>query len=535
MAKYLGTRTFSYSAGEMRLSIYLNYLLTLVLALTMLSETARGSTAEFDESVRLFQKQDYEGSRTILKELVKKAPAKGLYWFNLGNSQFMLGSFRDAEASFRKVEKLKSPLSPAARLYRAKVLREQRRLSEARILLTNLVNDSMLKANLKASASDELASIQDDEDNHLKRQALADYSGEQAHAALKKISAIRNPDADAIFLKGLILAKLNRTAEAEVLFSRMPAAADDEDRQELLRLVIGRLKDEPPPGHTFWMYLDGALGYNSNVYYDPQDMDPRAATTARFSSALGGRYWSRDSLQGSAFYRLDWHETANSGDLKIINHFAQTSLTFESNGDFLLLGLFASHENWANQASLMKNGLRGRAKRSWENSAAGVDLDFVINSPLRNEISFLGGNDIVLRIFYDTNWPNSLKSQVFLEAEQNLIGDQTFSDGSILPWRFQSWAPGARLTWRWSSDWSLNAQGMYKMRSYPTASMPNGTERQDRELNLGLHLNRILGPRLSSYLSSTLVKNASTLGSSSVKDENYSLFATHIGIVYDFF
>ncbi len=74
-------------------------------------------THYFDLVLKSTATGDLQKSETILSWLVKKDAKKGLYWFNLGNIRFQRKNFDSAIQSYRNVIRLKSPLSPVAKLY----------------------------------------------------------------------------------------------------------------------------------------------------------------------------------------------------------------------------------------------------------------------------------------------------------------------------------------------------------------------------------------------------------------------------------
>lgn len=494
---------------------------------------ARAADVQFTEAIRLFQNQNYAASRDLLRKLTKVEPRKALYWFNLGNAYYMLEDFRGAETSFHRVERLGSTLSPAARLYRAKALRGRGAGADARVLLNSLIGDARTPPNLKLSAREELSALDDESPDAVRQQALADYQGGRYRAALAEVDTLRDPDGAVLLLKGLILTKLNRINEAEDVARQVPPGAG-EDRQKLLRAVIAGLRNEFAAYRPFWLLLDGALGYDTNPYYETQAADPNAAAAMKLAATAGGKYWKNAPWFALASVRFDWNEFKDAGDLKSITQFAQTSLVRESPGDSFVVGVTGQQESWANQQSLRKFGGRVQYRRFWSETDAGSELEWTNIAQLRDELSYLGGNDLRVRV-YTGRAEASVYYQIFVEAEKYQVGNVTYADGSVLPWANDGWGPGARVNWRLGADWTLFAQAVYRMRAYTVAAQPGSVAREDRETQLLTHVSRSLGPRLSSYLSLALVNNTSTLGSSSVKDENYSVQTGYLGIVYDLY
>src|SRR5262245_33389247 len=89
------------------------------------AESSAKSTAEpadvtarlFQQGLALFQERRFSESQNVFYQLIKRNRRNAVYWFNLGNSFYMLQKYQEAEICFANVRKLRSALWPAAALY----------------------------------------------------------------------------------------------------------------------------------------------------------------------------------------------------------------------------------------------------------------------------------------------------------------------------------------------------------------------------------------------------------------------------------
>ena len=113
---------------------------------------------QFGLANKLFADGDYNRSQRIFYRLVKAYPERGLYWFNLGNTYYMLGHYDWAVTSYQKVIALGHPLAPAARFYIAKCDVKLGQDAPAVALLTEL-SQTQLPPNLAAQVKKDLADL----------------------------------------------------------------------------------------------------------------------------------------------------------------------------------------------------------------------------------------------------------------------------------------------------------------------------------------------------------------------------------------
>lgn len=465
--------------------------------------SASATAPAFKRSIELFGKKRFSESRAILSMLVKAEPRRAVYWFNLGNSFYMLRKYREAATCFDNVIKLRSPLAPAAQLYRAKALRENGDVAQARSLLENLDARDDLPAGIRKEVQSEQSLI-----------ALASADDERKTEALSLYRSGRFDEA---------LAAANQVE------------GSNEDIEAFRRLVDeskARLRGEGDERRNLWLFGDVSAGYHSNVYFDPDGATPLAAGVMRTAFGVGGRLWRRGPWSVITNYGFDWEETAGAGDLKLVTHQIGLSAARETQTYVMQAGPFMKFDSWGGVAAVQKTGVRTRARRTWSAYEVGSDVELSTMTAQSSARAYLDGSATEARVYFGlVRAP--VFSQVYVDYERQQIGDQTYSDGGVLPSAFQGWGGGTRLIWKQTEYWIWGSQLAMKTRNYFTRSRPNGTERSDLESSVSMRVTRVLGPSLSAYLHVGYSKNSSTLGASDVKNENYQVQRAFAGFLWE--
>ena len=93
----------------------------------------------FKDFLRRFEKHEYLQSESIIEGLVQEYPQSGMYWFNLGNTQFLMEKYSLAISSYNKVVNLRSALWVPAKLYIAKSYLKMHQIQNAEKILTPIL------------------------------------------------------------------------------------------------------------------------------------------------------------------------------------------------------------------------------------------------------------------------------------------------------------------------------------------------------------------------------------------------------------
>ena len=480
-------------------------LLTVLAVTYALAAPARGADSDdpklFKQAVEQFTQKDFAGSRDNLKTLVKRSPKVAMYWFNLGNAYMMLFDHASALRCYGQVIALKSPLSPAAQLYKAKALRGLANKDEARTVLESLIANSGTPAGIREQAQAELKAIAaSDEPEEVQEQALALYKSGRFREAASLISSSRFQDENTRALKDLAVARMNG---------------------------VGGMK------RATWAFADLALGTTSNAYLEAESSSTHKQTSVgRAAWGVGRRFWKAKDWVASGSYTGSWDEYVDAGDLKVLLHSLALQFGRQTDTKLLQLTAFADHESWANEPVVTRTGARFSTRFSTEEMEIGGHVSYSLQKSLGGDRGYLDGSLADARLF--TGWPmGPVYGQVYVFMSRQATGDQTYSDESVRPYAYNGLGGGARLVWRLDEGWTMSAQASYEVDTYPTLEQPDAKERKDNVTAGSMKVSKALSSGLAAYVSASQRMTKSTLGSADSFDENNAVTNAFIGVTWD--
>lgn len=489
------------------------------LILCLFTNAAWGASL-WDQSLSAYQKGDFKTSRNILYHLVKKYPKKALYWFNLGNSYFMLNNYRAAETCFARVERLKSPLSPAARLYRSKALAALGKKDDARQILISL-DQPQIPSAIRSEAKQDLTLL---EDAH--SEALSLYRQGKFKRALKLLEARTNLGEEDQLLKALVLIKLDRADEAQDLLRELKKSPSLEWRATVTEL-LDRIRESS--GRKYWIFVEATEGYDTNV---SQSTPAQEGVPASVDVGGGARLWTKNLWYVTSGYQLNFYNVPDHSDLQIIRHEIRSSLGREVASDLFLLTPHVAYETWGGTAAESLAGLSLKLRGGEKNWEYGLDSQFDLTHGESSTYSYLSGSTSTARI-YVGRIKSPWYARVFIDWSRADIGDQTYSTGELLPSAYRSYSPGFRILRRIGKTWLTELSSSYTLRMYPTPAKNSGTKREDKDLQISPRLTYIFSNQFSVYIGGEFRNNTSTLTSSSGLNQNYTEWAARLGVLWD--
>lgn len=486
--------------------------------------------ALFKQSVEDYQKKDYERSRKALRRLLRERPKQALYWFNLGNANFMLNDFESAGRCFARVESLRSPLAPAAKLYRAKALAAQGEVIKSRQILQSLLKQENVPPSIRDEAMRDLLSASNNERlDAQEAEALDLYRQGKYRRAFRILRKKRGLNEDGQLLKALILIKLDREDEAHRLLKKIERAGFSGRIQVLAGSLLDRIRDTY--SKPKWLFVEAAAGFDSNKYSAP---DAESGTDILTEFGAGGRMWAENLWHFSGGYIGRWRETAGEDSLRVFAHELQISFGREVGTDLVLLTPFVQHETWGGDPAFAGAGARLRVRTGNENLEFGLDSELARHSALSDDLSYLSGNVAQGRFYAGTIF-YPVYGQAFVDVERQAIGDQRYSSGEVLPMAYHGWGPGLRVLWRPVERWAAQLTVSHKLRDYENASQPGGKKRKDGETELNARLTRIFSQQLSAYVTASYIRHDSNLGDGDVSDESFKQTQILAGALWDAF
>lgn len=474
----------------------------------------------WDQSLKLYTAGDFERSRNLLLYLVKAKPANALYWFNLGNSYFMLEQFRYAETCFKKVESLGSHLAPAAALYRSKALSALGDKEAAKILLQQLLQSKKLTKSLAQDANRDLLVLNSSApvEDGVAGEAFRLYREGRFRRALRVIEKSKVQDDNLKMLKAMILIKLDREDSAHEILSRLDG--------DLARSLIERIRNTY--SKPKWVFIETAAGHDSNVY---GANDATAAGVWSVQAGGGGRFISKGLWYGSGGYSGRYREVLSYSDLRMVQHEGRLNFGREVAGDLVALSPYILHETLGGNARRFVSGTTARARTTWKGVEFGFEGEWTAQRSLDRDESYLTGSGQNYSLY--TGW---VHNPVYLRANIMLgrldVGDQDLGSGALLPYAHHSRGGGGTVLWRVRTDWAVEFSAAYTLRIYPTPPS-SGPKREDREWSWTTRVTKTFSPELSLYSSLTSTDNESTLNSTAVSNESYSQLQIMAGVIWD--
>lgn len=484
----------------------------LILSILPTLSLARQESAIWTRSLEFYQRQDFVRSKNLLLTLVRSNPKKAVYWFNLGNSYFMMKEYGRAITAYLKVEELASPLTPAAQLYRAKALKARGEVEPAQEILRALVARPGLPPALAEEASKDLMAEVDED--AVTAEALAHYRAGNYTRALRLLNRLRSANENQILLKAMTLIKLDRDDRAHDLLRKLESVPE---MRGLVSTLLDRIRDTYSKPH--WLFLEAAGGFETG---------PLAVAD------VGGgiRLWQENLWYLNSGYAFRTRQTPDYPEDRVLAHELRASLGRELGSELFLISPFFSHESWDGDAARSSAGalLRmrlGKPKLEW-----GAEAEFHRDSSLSGDYDYLSGSrQRYALVASRLQSPYFLRLQLFFARAD--VGDQTFDSGEILPAAYRGWGSGFQFLWRFRSQFVAEGSAYWIQRQYPTLSQPGSISRKDEQLILGMRLTRVISNRISAYLSLIQDKNVSTMDVTAADNQNFNRTQILVGVIWD--
>jgi len=489
----------------------------------------------FRRAIELFEAQQYPQSRRILESLTKAHPTRALYWFNLANSDYMLEDYEKALEAYRKVIALGSPLALSARLYAVKAHRKSTEYASAVRELKKLEVER-LPPGIAAELRSEIDTLQ----AALLEVGIDLYRAKRYGESLQQfdLALELEPDAETEMMKGLALLRLERPDEAKKEFS---AILEDPRRPELnpkLRedshyLLQQIEKGDSPKSLPYWLYLDVAGEYDSNIFGDAQGEPSLSEPLFSVDLGAGYQHTALDPLFFRVSYYLSWDEVIDYSSLRFLRNSIYGQMTWDQHDWLLEIRPSFRYEILGTESFLAKPGIGASVQKRFTGHRVGLRYDYTRNLSPSSTYRYLEGDVHAGSLYWNyarSRWLVEVAATAFKEE----IGDLLLSTGT-LPLAQLSLGPRLQLSWAFADSWALQAATSYLFRDYENPAQPGDLPRDDEQWNLSLRLSRRLHSGLGVFLSSSVVVNDSTLGPGSVRDRNYTEFIVSGGLSWDAF
>lgn len=485
----------------------------------------------FKKSVELYSKNDFAGSSRVLIRLIRGNPKNALYWFNLGNCYFMAQMYDKAAKSFSKVMVLKSPLSPAAKLYRSKSLAKIGKPSEAKNLLQELLQENPPSGILQDARKDlDAMTVKSPAES----QALEAYRQERyadTEKNLVKMGEDISPEGR--LLLGLTLAKQNKTSQARgVLKGLVVNSQLSGESQAAARRLLENLREQQNP---YWLFLDASYGSADNVSLDGRSSSPLTSAVLRGQVETGYHFHRNHKWSEKLVYAYNNESPTVTPELGTQSHSVLASLLYQGSAVDTALSAYFQNEIWDQSSVSHKSGLSTEMIFEIENtSSVGAEIRAENQTAETATYSYLSGSSYLFRPYYE--WG---KKYFSLQLQWLLGEDGTqdiwYTGTSRLPSTQNYQGPGLRWEWRPSVRTIFWAYVSRLQRTFKNVSLPANKHRSDTETEISLKFVYAFSPQWRMYSLVEYISNVSSLGPGDVRDKNYNATTSSLGMSWDVF
>lgn len=491
------------------------------------------TTSSLENALHLLSAKRFDEAAALLLQVVRHENANPIGWFNLGVAEFSRQRYDRAETSFANVIKLKSPLAPAAQLYRAKAFRRLGREQDARELLEGL-QSQRLPNSLQEAVASELERMAQTEDvlestlDHLQKGQPA-----EAESALRAIEETHR-SVDARLLLALALLRQGKTAEAKIPLAELLRIQSLAASKRQLAVELWSQAKAQGARAPSWLNLDLGVGSTSNAFSDGQSISGVASTTTRFHFSFGSRIINQKSVQAKIGYLLGHTDFSSAPELRTTTHTLQTPLSILSQPYDFVLTPYIQQENWGQTPVQLKTGLSSRVTWGWQEVEIGFALDAFASRALSEDFRYLSGTTHNAKLHFSYSLQTMYMQSYFafgLDGTQDIV----YSDSSSLPLTHRVLGPGLKIIWRPSSTIATFVEVSSLSRTFSQPAAPTGTYRSDRELSGSVKLQYWFRPSFAAFVVGEYTQNESTLGPLDVRDKNFQQTNLLAGLSWEAF
>ena len=508
--------------------LFVLFVLLFVLSLNFRLDASQilDKKALLKQAINLFNAADYEKSKVLLKRLIEMDQSRPIYWFNLGNAEFMLENYRSAIRAYYKVTELKGNLDLAARLYIAKSYRKAGKFEKAGVFIRQIVNADFPPA-MQIEVDSEMEIVQEE----LLKEGIEKYRKENYSEALRVFEGVLRirENENARMMAGLSYLKLGQSDKARANLEKIDAAIKP-DAGLLLRQIEQSKWSALPP---YWLNATFSGGYDSNVYGDGSSEPLEGKPLLNVGLDGGARLFKERGFSGSISGGMFWEEVVGVSPLRYLSFDLSLPHSYTTDEFILLLSPSASYSILESSSFLIKPGIAASVSKIWPNHELEVAYNYNRNVSFVDIYDYLQGNQQSIV----AAWRYSV-GKIYIKPYFNLLledlSDLELVSGT-LPLSNRSYGPGFKLGLVVADSWKLYFNGLFMIRNYDNPSLPGGTFRNDKYFSGYFRIKKKMIHSLSAFLDFSLAVNRSTLSSADVDDKNYNRFKVAGGLLWEVF
>jgi tetratricopeptide (TPR) repeat protein len=486
---------------------------------------------QFQQALQQFRDSKYDESVLILEGLVYINPRAALYWFNLANAHFMLGNYPRAIAGYSKVIELKSPLSMAARLYIAKCHRKTAKFDLAYEIIKKLKDERFPNA-----LGEEYVLERETLGQDLLEIGLEYYENEKIDQAINFLSKSLDLEFDPAtsIIYGFALMKANKLEMAKDQFKTIVSDKSDtsaslqSDASYFLNQIERGIWEQEKP---YWLYLEIAGGYDSNVFSDGGSESLTSKPVINFDLGTGARIFSKGDWGLRGAYNFSWQEFIDLSYLRLINNTVRAALFFDTSNWLIQLEPVFTHELLDFESFRFRIGGSLLVQKNIGDFKIGTNYEFYKILSSTTTYSYLDGNSHYSSI-YCQYWGQTYMVGPYFIIYKESSGALPLSTGT-LPLENLSYGPGIRIKISPEPLWKILFGTSFLVRNYSGLTSPDNLERNEKYWTTTIKFTRAINKDFEFFVQSDLRFNWSTIGSSSIDDKNYKALTVFGGLTWN--
>jgi len=471
----------------------------------------------------------YSHSKKLFLRLLKRNPKKGVYWFNLGNIYFLQKKYRSSIKMYKKVLRLKSPLSVPAKFYIAKSQHEAGKLKLAAKLLNELKRERLpnsFRAQIQAEEDEILAKIRFN-------MGMVAYKQNNYPIAVSffRESVEAKSTSDRLMMLGLAQLRTYNTRGARASLKKVKKMAREKELSENAGKFLDQIREGSwDPTRKVFPFLNFGVGYDSNFSAVASEDIPKKRVIYRAHLGVVHLLTRRGNFRMSNNYALSSGGPVNIPDDRFVGYRIGNNMRYQLNP--WIFGLspgFKQDFIWFRKF-LMTPSIGLNALRFWSYHEVGFNYRYSYRIANDSDFDYLGKARNRFTLFWGTSvgkFNAKLDYSIIVNSAEDLISGST-----RIPIGSTSYIPGLNLVWIVNKNWEIESEFTYTIKNYNRTLLPGDIERKDKRSNYFLSVTRNLDREISAYISADYVINRSSLGSSSGVNKNYNELVGFVGLVW---
>ncbi|MCB0421487.1 MAG: hypothetical protein KDD61_10860 [Bdellovibrionales bacterium] len=493
----------------------------------------------FLEAMQLVEKKNYVDAELNLKKLVRSSPRNGLYWFNLGNTQYLQKKWNLAKKSYWKTISLKGELAPVARFYYAKVQRNLKYIDRAALQLSS-IRVNQLPSHVQTAVEKMKVEVQEE----LLSRSHSAYQLKQYRTAERfiRLAETLGEDEDVAALRDLISEMRGKVVSNYNATSKRRELRDNGNRSlfTLVRSLSERVRHEI---QALSVQAELAFGWNTNIDADgpgdsPEEnrsllaqlnFDKNFVETSEFASDVRAYLGVEEFLHR----RDNPFDQQSAGESMSVSVESINRWIRHSDNYYIMPKISMNMNSGTYFWQKMEVGFSYEKKQKSSSYIAEYRLSKL--TPSSDGASYLASGEQVLNFSAAHFWRFSSFS--FGWEFRRYSGQDIYLGSGLLPESFESHGPALAVLWN-SRDriWRVDSTLYLALRQYESPEQPSGVERKDTYSSFFTRVSYWWESGLGQpnlYLQMELINNKSTLGQWAVQNRNYNQNIFYLGMIWE--